>query len=244
VAPVSTAANTPQEALVLSILDSETLRSLASEEPETLLPVQVAAAQNPGQTSGLVKTITCIQVIWFCSQSIARISNSMAISLLELNTFAHCVSAFFIYGFWWHKPYDVTSHTFLQSKMLDFLFLRRTAVEACRQPGHVQGTGVVDLLAYNDLGAEVVLARLHLWDWSFLPEINKASRQIWAFRLWEIHQNTKKATYGKPFLLFAETVSCTLATILAIHKPKFVFHDRHRCWNGLLNIQKPSSERF
>jgi hypothetical protein len=87
----------------------------------------------------------------------------MAISLLELNTFAHCVSAFFIYGFWWHKPYDVTSHTFLQSKMLDFLFLRRTAVEACRQPGHVQGTGVVDLLAYNDLGAEVVLAKMSLY---------------------------------------------------------------------------------
>jgi hypothetical protein len=37
----------------------------------------------------------------------------MAISLLELNTFAHCISAFFIYLFWWHKPYDVTTHVYL-----------------------------------------------------------------------------------------------------------------------------------
>lgn len=39
----------------------------------------------------------------------------MAISLLELNTFAHCISAFFIYVFWWHKPYDVATHVYIES---------------------------------------------------------------------------------------------------------------------------------
>jgi hypothetical protein len=38
----------------------------------------------------------------------------MAISLLELNTFAHCISAFFIYVFWWHKPYDVATHVYIE----------------------------------------------------------------------------------------------------------------------------------
>lgn len=39
----------------------------------------------------------------------------MAMSLLELNTFAHCISAFFIYVFWWHKPYDVATHVYIES---------------------------------------------------------------------------------------------------------------------------------
>jgi hypothetical protein len=44
--------------------------------------------------------------------------------LIELNTFAHCISAFFIYAFWWHKPYEVETHIyihhpeFLQSYLL------------------------------------------------------------------------------------------------------------------------------
>jgi hypothetical protein len=42
----------------------------------------------------------------------------MAISLLELNTFAHCVSAFFIYVFWWHKPYDVATHVYIETTEL------------------------------------------------------------------------------------------------------------------------------
>jgi hypothetical protein len=111
-------------------LDLRTLEFLASREPETLLPLRIAASQNPGQASGIIKIITCIQAAWFCSQCIARMSSGIAISLLELNTFAHCVSAFFIYGFWWHKPYDVTSHTFIQCKMLDYLFLVRAAVNS------------------------------------------------------------------------------------------------------------------
>jgi hypothetical protein len=126
-------------------LDLDTMMFLAFKEPETLMPVRMAALQNPGQSSGIVKIVTCIQAAWFCSQCIARVSSGMAISLLELNTFAHCVSAFFLYGFWWHKPYDVTSHTFVQSEMLDFLFLHRAAIEANRRWNanrHVAGVGL------------------------------------------------------------------------------------------------------
>jgi hypothetical protein len=134
-------------------LDMSTLQLLASREPETLLPVKIAATQNPGQSSVVVKIVTCVQAAWFCSQCIARIRSGMAISLLELNTFAHCVSAFFIYGFWWHKPYDVTSHNFVQSKMLDFLFLRYATVDASWHP-FCRRTAV-DLLAYNHGGDQV-----------------------------------------------------------------------------------------
>jgi hypothetical protein len=83
-----------------------------------LLPIQEVMLQNPSKASGLAKSITCIQAFWFCSQCIARLSQNMAISLLELNTFAHCVSALFIYFFWWHKPYDVATHAYIDISAL------------------------------------------------------------------------------------------------------------------------------
>ena len=146
----------------MSTLDLETLRLLASSEPQQFLPVKIAAAQNPGQSSVIVKLATCVQAAWFCSQCIARMNSSMAISLLELNTFAHCVSAFFIYGFWWHKPYDVTSHTFVQSDTLDFLFLRRAVLKACwTWPSKWKNADDGLLLqVYNRAGDEVFVSNI------------------------------------------------------------------------------------
>lgn len=144
-------------------LDLRTLKFLAAEEPATLLPVKIAASQNPGQSSGIVKTITCLQAMWFCSQCISRMKSGMAISLLELNTFAHCVSAFFIYGFWWHKPYDTTSHTFLQSEILDFMFLRRTAASISEPSDRsIRSDTPLGLYTVGRAGATVRIAMMWL----------------------------------------------------------------------------------
>ena len=89
-------------------------RELARIDRKSLLPLQRAVLQDPSKANGLAKFITCAQALWFCSQCIERLSQDMAISLLELNTFAHCVSAFFIYAFWRHKPYDVATHVYIE----------------------------------------------------------------------------------------------------------------------------------
>ncbi|KAI7083262.1 hypothetical protein KC356_g7740 [Hortaea werneckii] len=39
---------------------------------------------------------------------------------LELNTFIHCISACCIYLFWWYKPYDVASHTIINSSICEY----------------------------------------------------------------------------------------------------------------------------
>lgn len=91
---------------------------LAQHEAAALKPIQRAALQNPGKASVLAKMITCTQALWFCSQCIARLSQNMAISLIELNTFAHCIGAFFIYAFWWHKQYDAEAHVQLHQPRL------------------------------------------------------------------------------------------------------------------------------
>jgi hypothetical protein len=94
-------------------IDSSIIEHLAEHKAAALIPLQRAALQHPGKASILAKMITCTQALWFCSQCIARLSQNMAISLIELNTFAHCISAFFIYAFWWHKPYDVEAHVYI-----------------------------------------------------------------------------------------------------------------------------------
>ncbi|RDL35312.1 uncharacterized protein BP5553_07243 [Venustampulla echinocandica] len=50
------------------------------------------------------KTLIVMQALWFCIQFIFRICQSLPVSLLELNTFAHSLCALFIYILWWHKP--------------------------------------------------------------------------------------------------------------------------------------------
>ena len=98
---------------------------LADYDAASLIPLQRAALQKPGKASVLAKMITCTQALWFCSQCIARLSQNMAISLIELNTFAHCISAFFIYAFWWHKPYDAEAHIYIDHPQMlqEHLFL-------------------------------------------------------------------------------------------------------------------------
>lgn len=97
---------------------------LARDDRQNLLPIQRAVLQQqPGKADGIAKSVTCVQAIWFCSQCIARICENLAISLFELNTFAHCISTLIIYLFWWDKPYDAQSHVWLDSPYLEIMFL-------------------------------------------------------------------------------------------------------------------------
>jgi hypothetical protein len=122
-------------------LGGHELWRLIEYDPTTLLSIQRAALQDPSKASGLAKMITCTQAFWFCSQCIARLSQGMAISLIELNTFAHCISAFFIYAFWWHKPYDVETHQYIHHPRLlsTYLFskIREGAHELVDAGGNV-----------------------------------------------------------------------------------------------------------
>ena len=55
----------------------------------------------------LAKSLIVLQALWFCFQFMARIWQSLPVSLLELNTFAHSLCALFIYILWWYKPGDI-----------------------------------------------------------------------------------------------------------------------------------------
>jgi len=116
-------------------LSAEALDYLVRHDPQSLVPLQKAILQEPSKADGIAKTITCVQAVWFCSQCFWRVGQGMATSLLELNTWAHCVCALFIYFFWWHKPYDVLSHVLIESCALEHaLLIGRARTASAQQP--------------------------------------------------------------------------------------------------------------
>jgi hypothetical protein len=143
-----------------------TIADLARHRAAALIPLQRAALQHPGKASILAKTITCTQALWFCSQCIARLSQNMAISLIELNTFAHCISAFFIYSFWWHKPYDVETHVYIDDlELLQDYLMSKIEAGKYRTFDEFQASDTNDIFERTPDGKVSVLdqhMRLHL----------------------------------------------------------------------------------
>lgn len=131
----------------------------AMHHPKNLLPVQEAILQDPSKASGLVKLITCIQVLWFCSQCATRLAQNMAVSLIELNTFAHCVSALFIYAFWWHKPYEVGRPVYIDNSELHQASLFRLAIKGVT--GSTRRMSTVLFVAPDTHGHPVNIFALH-----------------------------------------------------------------------------------
>lgn len=66
---------------------------------------------NKNKSTELAKTIICIQAAWFMAGTLSRIIQGLAVSLLELNTFAHTLCALLIFYFWWQKPLDIKEPT-------------------------------------------------------------------------------------------------------------------------------------
>ena len=92
-------------------ITAEGYNFLLGEGYSKLLPripeIPAETIKDKSKASGLAKMIVCGQAIWFCVQLVARLSEGLPISLLELNTSAHTICALLIYIFWWEKPLDI-----------------------------------------------------------------------------------------------------------------------------------------
>jgi hypothetical protein len=98
--------------------------STAPDAPEAMLPdpniirfikqgwikceeFSIAAVQDKSKANAFNKAVASVQIFWFFSQLVGRLTSTIATSPLEWFTLAYVVCAFFMYGFWWHKPFDV-----------------------------------------------------------------------------------------------------------------------------------------
>jgi hypothetical protein len=80
---------------------------LLEHEPQLLPDISEEEVKDKSKGSSLTKSAACIQASWFCLSCIARISQKLPLSLLELNTFAHALCPVIVYVLWWRKPLDI-----------------------------------------------------------------------------------------------------------------------------------------
>ena len=92
------------------------LTYIAEKAPGLIPSISEKQIKDRSKADNLAKLIVCLQALWFCVQCMTRVTQRKAISLLELNTFAHAFCALLIYALWWHKPKDVEEPTLLQGE--------------------------------------------------------------------------------------------------------------------------------
>lgn len=74
-----------------------------------LEPIPTSVIEDKSEADPITKTFVCIQAGWFIVQCIARVSQGLPLSLLEIYVLAHVFLAFFMYLLWFAKPYDAIS---------------------------------------------------------------------------------------------------------------------------------------
>lgn len=84
---------------------------LAENEPDIIPDIAVGHITDKSKANGLAKFLVCIQAGWFGVQVVARLVQGLAVTLLELNVFAHVVCALLTYAVWWNKPLDIDEPT-------------------------------------------------------------------------------------------------------------------------------------
>ena len=72
--------------------------------------------KDRSHSDGFAKLIAVGQTTWFMVQLLARLTQHLPITELEIMTVAFAAMNILIYFFWWDKPMGVKCHVRLQSR--------------------------------------------------------------------------------------------------------------------------------
>lgn len=92
-------------------IDRKLLVWLAENEPDMIPDISPGHITDKSKANHLAKFLVCVQAGWFGAQVISRLSMGLAVTLLELNVFAHVVCTLLTYACWWEKPLDIDEPT-------------------------------------------------------------------------------------------------------------------------------------
>ncbi|KAK0390064.1 hypothetical protein NLU13_3637 [Sarocladium strictum] len=92
-------------------LTSDGIKTLAKHHPAVFPRLPASEIADKSKSSELAKLIVCTQISWFIINTIGRAGQGLPLTVLELNTAAHCICTFATYVFWWHKPLDIVQPT-------------------------------------------------------------------------------------------------------------------------------------
>ncbi|KIJ10404.1 hypothetical protein PAXINDRAFT_86139, partial [Paxillus involutus ATCC 200175] len=90
----------PQQKTLRPCNDLQYLRDEIVVNPE----IMKEEMSNKSKCDGLGNALLVVQLLWFILQVVARASNHLAITLLEINTLALAALSPPLFFFWWSKP--------------------------------------------------------------------------------------------------------------------------------------------
>ncbi|KZW01082.1 hypothetical protein EXIGLDRAFT_761092 [Exidia glandulosa HHB12029] len=99
--------------MVISRAGVKYLMERAPELIPDIAAVDIADRSKAGATG---KALLCCQVLYFCGSCVARLRQSLPLSLLEITTIAHSLCALLAYAMWWYKPQDVEQPTLISGE--------------------------------------------------------------------------------------------------------------------------------
>lgn len=89
------------------VLTPKAVEWLANARPDLWPNLSAEQIRDKSKANHLAKTLICAQAAYFCVHFLSRLGLGLAVTLLEINTFAHAFCALVVYLVWWDKPLDV-----------------------------------------------------------------------------------------------------------------------------------------
>ncbi|KAF3939537.1 hypothetical protein ABW19_dt0209686 [Dactylella cylindrospora] len=105
--------------------------------------VPVEEIEDKSKGNDIAKFLVMLQAAWMLMQIIGRLAAKLPVTVLEVNTVAHVLCAFAMYGLWWKKPLmpnapisisddgiqDIVSFMYMSSKMSGAPYVRDQEAE-------------------------------------------------------------------------------------------------------------------
>lgn len=91
-------------------------RSILDYRPCIVPDVSRESIEDKSKSDRLGKLLTLWQTTYFCISCIFRLSQSLSITLLELNVFAQAMCALLLFTIWWEKPRDIQEPTLIRNE--------------------------------------------------------------------------------------------------------------------------------
>jgi hypothetical protein len=78
-----------------------------------LCKVKTCDIEDKSKANKFAKGLFCVQVAWVISQAIERRATGFTITLLEIHTIVHAVSALLMDALWFRRPLEINAPTIL-----------------------------------------------------------------------------------------------------------------------------------
>jgi hypothetical protein len=170
--------------------------------------LSIEAVEDKSKANGFNKAVASIQIFWFFSQFLSRLISTIPVSPLECFTLAYVICALFMYGFWWHKPFDAQTPLLIypdpslsieqmlelkdslyqcstnRSKqdswddMLDFIFGDTSTMESKYNRVWIREASMQDLRNSGFAISTVLFGSCHLFAWNY-PFPTTCETYIW-----------------------------------------------------------------